>query len=108
MSKLRRIKARKEKYPIWENDKKKREQFYQFALDEKKIIEIFSNENFRLIQKQHLAGIKGLKDEIKFLKKTLQKIFDSKTIIGMGVSKIISVLFNRFSSHSILLVFQNN
>ncbi|NOZ35172.1 MAG: class I SAM-dependent methyltransferase [Chlorobi bacterium] len=104
MSCLRKIKARKGKYPVWKNSEQEIEKFYQFALDEKKVISNLRNIGFQLIRKQHLSGIKGLKDEVKFLKKPLQKIYDSRTFFGLAVSKIISVLFAPFASHSILLI----
>lgn len=106
MSKLRKIKAGKKKYPIWESTQNDIDNFYQFALDEKQVIADLEKFNFKLIKKQHLSGIKGLKDEIKNLKKPLQKIYDSRNFFGLAMSKIISVIFSRFSSHSILLILQ--
>lgn len=104
MSSLRKIKAKKEKYPKWKENDEEIKNFYQFALDEQKVIADLENLNFKLIKKQHLAGIKGLKDEIAYIKKPLQKIFDSRSFLGMALSKIISLIFNKFSSHSVLLV----
>lgn len=104
MSKLRKRKARKNKYPIWKENENDLKNFYQFALDEKKVIQHFEKIGFKLIKQQHLTGLKGLKDEISFMKKTLQKIFDSQSFVGMGLAKIISVLFNPFTSHSVLLI----
>jgi ubiquinone/menaquinone biosynthesis C-methylase UbiE len=108
MSRLRKIKARRGKYPYWTAKEKDIENFYQFALDDKTVINDLENLGFQLIKKQHLAGIKGLKDEIKAVKKPLQKIFDSRSFIGMATSKVISMIFNGFSSHSVLLVLQKN
>lgn len=107
MSKLRKMKANRNKYPVWENDSELIKQFYQFALDEEQIISKFNENGFTLIKKQHLDGVKGLKDESKRLKKILQKIYNSKSFFSKIVAKIISVLFNPFSSHSILLVLKN-
>lgn len=104
MSRLRKIKARKNKYLEWKNNENEINNFYQFALDEKKVISDLEKLNFKLIKKQHLSGIKGLKDEMKFLKNTLQKIYDSRSFFGLAGSKIISIIFRRFSSHTILLV----
>jgi len=106
MSRLRKIKARKNKYPVWKNSEKEIKNFYQFALDEKKVTTDLQKIGFKLIKKQHLSGIKGLKDEVKVLKKPLQKIYDSRRFFGLATAKIISVLFANFSSHSILLVLQ--
>jgi len=104
MSMFRRFKAKKNKYPHWKE--KRIEKFYQFALDEERVILDFEKINFKLVKKEYLDGIKGLKDELTIMKKVLQKTYDSRTFIGLVVSKIISILFKRFSSHSILLVLQ--
>lgn len=104
MSRLRKIKAKNNKYPIWEIQQHNIENFYQFALDKNKVITDFENIGFKLIKKQHLSGLKGLKDEIEVLKKPLQKIYDNRSLIGLVSAKIVSTIFNRFSSHSILLV----
>jgi len=98
MSRLRKIKARRGKYLIWKNSESEIEKFYQFALNSNKVITD--------LEKQHLSGLKGLKDEVRFLKKILQKIYDSRTFFGLTLSKIISIVFGKFSSHSILLVLQ--
>jgi len=106
MSKLRKFKARKNKYPIWENNENEITNFYQFALNEKTVIQDLKKLNFKLVQTHHLAGIKGLKDEINVLKKPLQRIYNSKRITGKILSGIISLIFNQFTSHSILLILQ--
>ena len=106
MSLLRRWKALKNRFPRWKNNKKDIINFYQFALDENTVISDFERLNFKLIDKKYQSGIKGLKDEVKFLKKPLQKIYDSRNIFLLIVSKLISILFGRFSSHSILLIFK--
>ncbi len=103
---LRKLKAKQGKYPVWEAEKNQIENFYQFALDEQQVIADIEKLGFKLIKKQHLSGIKGLKDEVAIVKKPLQKIFDSRNFFGMALSKIISLIFNRFSSHSILIVLQ--
>ncbi len=107
MNKLRKIKASRNKYALWKNNETDKKKFYQLALNHKQVISDFEKLDFKLIKKQHLSGIKGLKDEIVFLKNPLQKIFDSSNFFGIALSKIISFIFNKFSSHSILLVFKN-
>lgn len=104
MSKFRKRKAKKNKYPLWKSNNI--DDFYQFALDENMVIKDLEKINFQIIEKKHLNGIKGLKDEISFSKKMFQKIYDSRNIFGLIISKIISLIFNRFSSHSILLILQ--
>jgi SAM-dependent methyltransferase len=105
MNWLRKTKARRNKYPSWQDDEQQIKNFYQFALDSEKIKAEFEKNGFIYVNKQHLDGLKGLKDEIVFLKKTLQKIYDSKNLFGMALAKMISMVFSRFSSHSIFLIF---
>lgn len=104
MSFLRKYKAKKGKFPFCENYTQK--DFYQFALDEAVVINDLKKIGFTLLEKKHLSGIKGLKDEIKFLKPILQKIYDSRNLFGKIASKMISIMFGNFTSHSILLVLQ--
>jgi SAM-dependent methyltransferase len=106
MSILRKLKVQKNKYTLWQNNEKELKTFYQFALDEKIVINDFEKLDFKLINTNHLDGLKGLKDEMVFMKKTLQKIYNSRNFFGLAVSKIISLFFGRFSSHSILLILQ--
>ncbi|NPA69085.1 MAG: class I SAM-dependent methyltransferase [Chlorobi bacterium] len=108
MNMLRKIKAKKGKYPQWANNRNDIKNFFQFALDENKVIKDIKNTGFDLIAKQHLSGIKGLKDEIKLLKKPLQKIFDGRTLPAKAASFAISFIFGRFSSHSVLLIFKKH
>ncbi len=107
MSKLRNKKAKNDNYKIWKNDDELIKNFYQFALDHKTVIEKLKEYDFCYVKKQHLTGIKGLKDEVSLFKKLLQKIFDSRSIPIIALSKFISFIFNRYSSHSILIVMQN-
>ena len=51
-----------------------------------------------------MNGIKGFKDEISLLKPLLQKIYDNRSLPGLIVNKLISVLLTPFASHSVLLV----
>jgi hypothetical protein len=106
MSKLRRIKSKFARYPIWKENEKLLENFYQFALDENKVIEDFHKYGFNLIGKHYLDGIKGLKDEINILKPILQKIYDSNNLPVKIVGMMIQFLVSRFASHSILLIFK--
>ena len=105
MNKLRKLKSKIGKYPVWIENDENLVNFYQFVLDESKIILLFEEKGFELVKKQHLSGLKGLKDEVNVLKKPLQYIFDGKSLFFKAFSKGISILTNRFSSHSILLVF---
>jgi len=107
MSVIRRRKAKKSKYPLWKNNKNDIDNFYQFALDEDTVLKDLIPQGFELVKKRYLSGIKGLKDEVKFLKNPLQKIFDNKSFFGKAATNIISIVCSRFSSHTVLLVLKN-
>lgn len=108
LSSFRKIKARLGKYKEFSEQSFNKEKFYQFALDPQKVKLDIEKLNFKLIKKEPLDGIKGLKDEISILKPLLQKIYNSNflptRIFGAIISKISSPIFN----HSILLVFKKN
>jgi SAM-dependent methyltransferase len=106
MCKLRRIKAKKNKYQPWSEDQDKIKSFYQFALYKKDVIKSFRSSGFEYLNQKHLAALKGLKDEIGFMKKPLQRIFDGRSFLALSLSKLISIPVTRFSSHSILLIFR--
>ncbi|MDP1833398.1 MAG: methyltransferase domain-containing protein [Candidatus Moranbacteria bacterium] len=108
MSPLRKFKAKHGKYPKFQENNFNKETFYQFALDHKKVIEKFELSGFSLVSKKPFDGIKGLKDEVNFMKNPLQKIYDSRNIFCKIISFSISKFFYSFSSHSILLVFKKN
>ncbi len=105
ISKLRKRKAAKNKYPQWTNSKNLIDKFYQFALDEQKVIDDFSKLGFKFISLQHLSAVKGLKDENDNIKPFLQKIYDDRTIFGTIGRQLVNILFNRYSSHTVLCVF---
>ena len=102
MSLLRKLKARLKQYPEWSG--RSEENFYQFALSTKKVIQDFEKNGFRLVNMKKMNGIKGFKDEISLLKPLLQKIYDNRSLPGLIVNKLISVLLTPFASHSVLLV----
>lgn len=106
MSQLRKMKARKGYYPTWSGDKKLVKDFYQFALDEKKVVSDLKERGFKLVKIKHFSGTKGLKDEVDILQPFLQKVYDSKNIFGKGLNFSTSLMFSRLTSHSILLIFK--
>jgi hypothetical protein len=53
-----------------------------------------------------MDGVKGLKDEVRWLKPILQKIYSSSFIPFKIVRKVLNMMAKRWTSHSILLVFQ--
>lgn len=107
-SPLRKLKAKLGMYTKFDERKFNQENFYQFALDANKVIKDFENENFVLIKKRPITGLKGLKDEIKLLNKPLQYIYNNKSFFFQVLGYFISYISSRLSGHAILLVFKNN
>lgn len=108
MSKLRKYKATKGKYPIWKDENALIDDFYQFALDLDRVIKDIEALGFSLIEQNPYDGFKGLKDEVSFLKPPLQYIYDSQNIIIKVFRKSIDVLIKRYTSHMTLFVFKKN
>jgi hypothetical protein len=103
MSLLRRIKAQLGLYPPYE-PKIKIENFYQFALDHKKVIEKFEGLGFELVEKRNLDGFKGFKDEVSFLRPFFQNIYNRKDFFSKVFVFFLSKIFSNFSNHCTLLV----
>ncbi len=108
MSPIRKIKAKLNKYPIFDKRKINKNSFYQFALDPKKVQKDLERLDFILIHKQPFDGIKGLKDEVSLTKNILQKIYDSRNIFMQSIGFILSKFLSPFTGHSILLIFKKN
>ena len=105
MSRLRKLKAYFGFFPSYDSSKEYKD-FYQFALDSKKVKLQIENMGFKLDKQIDIGGMKGLKDEIIFIKPILQKIYDSKMIINVILRKSIDILFSWFTGHTIILVFK--
>lgn len=106
MSWLREYKAKNNKYPVWIESEENIENFYQFALNPKKVIKDFEDIGFELLEQKPYDGFKGLKDEIRFLKKPMQFMYDSDFIILKVIRKIIDFFIKNFTSHMTLFVFR--
>ncbi len=106
MSPLRRFKAKLGLYSIFGE---KRDillnDFYQFALDERGVKKIFGELGFVFQEAYPFDGVKGLKDELGS-SYFLQKIYDSNLFCLKMVRKLLNMILNWFSSHSVLLVFK--
>jgi SAM-dependent methyltransferase len=106
MSSLRRLKARLHHYPEFDPAVTDLKMFYQFALDEECVEKVFEQYHFILKERYTMDGVKGLKDEVRWLKPILQKIYSSSFIPFKIVRKVLNMMAKRWTSHSILLVFQ--
>lgn len=107
MSKLRQIKARKGLYEIWQGNGDLVTDFYQFALDERRVIETFNGHGFKLIRKQGFDGVKGFKDEIRIGRSWMQAIYDGKSLKTRLVKRLLDMLLRPWGiSHMVFLVFK--
>lgn len=104
MSFLRKFKAKIGKYKLLEDFHK--DGFYQFALDSIKVKETVEKYGFVLIEDISIGGMKGLKDEVSFLRIPLQKIYDSKNLFAVVLRKSLDVLLSWFSGHTKVMVFK--
>lgn len=92
------------KYSLWQSVEKDPEYFYQFALSRRGTIEKFRKLGFEFVGQHGLDELKGLKDEIDFLKVSFQRIYDSYIFFGRVTKKIWDKIFSNRCSHSCLLV----
>lgn len=106
MSVLRKIKAKLGFYPAFNGKFPEKEEFYQFALDQRHVIKKIKEKGFKLVNEIPYSGTKGLKDEVVFMKPLLQKIYDSQNIFLRIFNYGASLFLAKFSSHAILLIFR--
>ena len=115
MSPFRKIKVRSNLYKFFSPEfydlNKKPSKFYQFILNEKKVIEDFINIGFKLKYFKPFDGIKGFKDEIFFLKFYIKKFLAllynlEKPEFIRKSKRVIDKVLTKFSAHMMLLVFQ--
>ena len=105
MSRLRKLKAFFNRYPIWSEEMDK-QSFYQFALDKKSVIKHCSALGFEMKETQDLGGFLGLVNEIKLGRRLRKSMNGSNNIIVKILRKILDVVTSTFSSHITLLVFK--
>lgn len=101
---LRKLKAKFGFYESFKSDN--HEGFYQFALNGKDVQKNVEKYNFKLVQSISIGGMKGLKDEISFIQKPLQKVYDSKSILSIIVRKSVDICLSWFSGHTKVMVFK--
>jgi SAM-dependent methyltransferase len=82
--------------------------FYEFMLSDLELVKKIENEGFELISRHPHDAVKGLKDEISFLKPILQKVYNGRGIIARAVRGFITLIFAPFAGHIILLIFKKN
>lgn len=109
MSPLRKFKARLGLYEL-QTKTSEPKNFYQFALNHETVISIFKKSGFKLQKQKPYDGFSGLKKEISQLNFLLDPIaqYSTKILFVAGIRFVISKLVEKFTSHSILLVFQKD
>lgn len=107
MSPLRKLKAKLGMYREW-RDGMSATSFYQFALNKEKVIMDVTQHGFRLVEQKPYDGVGGLRKEVSFLHFILNPLtkYSSKFLLIAGVSFLLSKLLEKFTSHTILLVFK--
>lgn len=105
MSPLRKLKTKLRQYDQLDLNRLKTDNFYQFMLNREMVISDIEKTGFKLIKSTPLDAVKGLKDEISLLKPTLQKIYDSNSLISKLISRAMSISFKHLSGHAVLLIF---
>lgn len=105
MNPLRRLKARLGLYPKFEGRDEPRE-FYQFNLNERTAIREIEKRGFKIVYKQRIDGVKGLKDEVKWFKKPLQLIYGRRSGWARMIRYAISAVTRGWAGHGFLAVFK--
>ena len=101
MSPLRRLKRRLGRYLL---EGAMPEGFYQFALHRERVLRDFEARGFVCRDRIPYDGLKGLKDEVGFLKPLLQPVYDGKSL--RRLRPWLDRLSLPFASHMMLLVLQ--
>jgi len=102
MSILRKVKAGLGLYKKFETEINK-ENFYQFALDSKKVSRHFIDNGFTLIENKALDGANGLRDEMG-ASAFMNKLYGDQGLNFKIMRKLINICFSWFSGHVTLLV----
>ncbi len=105
MSPLRKIKARLGMYPLFAK-KDKTDNFYEFILDKNEVKKNAIHCGFTFISCYSLDAVKGMKDEISFLRSFLKRVYQSRNILIRAMRYLISIVIASFCGHLKLMVFQ--
>jgi SAM-dependent methyltransferase len=106
MNRLRKIKAGKGLYAIWSGDVHLVADFYQFVLDECRVIGNFERNGFKLVYKRCMGGVKGCKDEIRSGRGLMQAIYDGRSLKIRLVRNLLDIFLRPWTSHMGLMVFK--
>lgn len=106
LSPLRKFKVLMRSYSFkpYSEMKVQEENFYQFALDIRKVSGDFESLGFQLKEIVTYDGIKGFKDEVALFRPWLQSVYDGER--GWTWRPRLDKFFKKFASHMALLVMQ--
>jgi len=108
MSPLRFLKVKMGFYSACE-EKLGLSNFYQFALDWKKVNKNFKQFGFTMVYKRPFDGLKGFKDEAPMgVRKIFQILYDCKSVYCMVINYFLSIILSPFCGHTVLLVFRRD
>lgn len=108
LSRLRRHKARRSVYPLFDPTTFNGQSFYQFMLDPQAVTEHFQRLGFRLVHRGNVDGLKGLKDEVLWLKPLLQRLYDNRRLPLQVLKVMLSAATAPWTGHSALLVLRKD
>lgn len=106
LSLLRHLKTKVNAYPPWLENNQLRHSFYQFALNYQHVTNDLSRLGFTLRYHRPIDGLKGLKDEVAWLKTPIKSLTGSPHYISRKISTAISELASPVSGHVMLQVLQ--
>ena len=105
LSLLRRLKIFLRLYPQFPSDQAAcPPDFYQFVLDPISVSDHCNRLGFSLISSIPYDGLKGLKDEISFLKPLLQPLYDSRILPAKVIQYFLNIVLSPITNHSTILV----
>jgi SAM-dependent methyltransferase len=104
MSLLRRTKARLGLYPKNVSENIDSELFYQFAVNVKQLKKDLRKYDFEIEEQSLYDAVKGIKDEVSLFRKTLQQVYDRDFPHSRRISRILNIVFSRFTGHCVCLV----
>jgi len=106
MNWIRRYKAKRHCYPSLQEASVDISRFYQFALNEEKVVEALKDHGFTLVYTKNIGGFKILKDEVPLLSHVLAKLQSSTSLIARVLRKTIDEIVSPFTGHVFVGVFK--
>jgi len=103
-SPLRALKAALGFYPTFPKDSKLPNNFYQFALNARRVERHFAQKNFLLLHRRAYDAVLGLASELGPLKPLFLWIYKQQGFVWRALRKIMDIIFGALCGHSIILV----